>query len=145
MSVPVVLTVTGTPAPQGSKRHVGGGRMVEMSRNVKPWREAVKAAALESGCGLLYGPVRVDVTFYLKRPAGHYGTGRNAGTLKGSAPRHPKVKPDIDKLARSTLDGLTGVLLADDAQVIQLAAAKKYAPAAQRPGAVIRITELEQK
>src|ERR1700676_3259288 len=35
------ITVRGIPAPQGSKRHVGGGRMIEMSKAVGPWREAV--------------------------------------------------------------------------------------------------------
>ena len=38
-------TVNGLPAPQGSHKHVGGGRMVESSKKVKPWRQDVKAAA----------------------------------------------------------------------------------------------------
>ena len=47
-SAPVItIRVYGTPAPQGSKRHVGRGVMVESSKKVKPWREAVKQAALD--------------------------------------------------------------------------------------------------
>jgi Holliday junction resolvase RusA-like endonuclease len=34
------------PAPQGSKRHVGKGVLVESCRNVKPWRELVAQAAM---------------------------------------------------------------------------------------------------
>ena len=51
--------VLGTPAPQGSKRHVGGGRMVESSKLVGPWREAVKAAVAAAYPGLepITGPV----------------------------------------------------------------------------------------
>ena len=41
------FTVHGLPAPQGSKRHVGKGVMVESSKYVKPWREAVKAETAE--------------------------------------------------------------------------------------------------
>jgi len=33
--------VPGIPAPQGSKRHVGGGRMVESSRSLPEWRASV--------------------------------------------------------------------------------------------------------
>lgn len=35
------FAVFGLPAPQGSKRHVGEGRMVESSKRVKPWRRQV--------------------------------------------------------------------------------------------------------
>ena len=41
----LTVIVYGTPAPQGSKRHVGHGRMIEQSKRVKPWRNDVKAAA----------------------------------------------------------------------------------------------------
>ena len=37
---PITLTVRGLPAPQGSKRHIGRGVMVESSKRVKPWRDA---------------------------------------------------------------------------------------------------------
>ena len=65
------ITVHGTPAPQGSKRHVGNGVMVESSAKVKPWREAVKWAARQSmDVGREFAfvgdiPLAVDVTFYL--------------------------------------------------------------------------------
>jgi crossover junction endodeoxyribonuclease RusA len=49
----VAFTVRGLPAPQGSKRHVGGGRMVESSANVKPWRADVRAAAEDAMNGHL--------------------------------------------------------------------------------------------
>lgn len=32
--------IPGRPAAQGSKRHVGGGRMIEQSKYLKPWRTA---------------------------------------------------------------------------------------------------------
>lgn len=44
----IEITVHGLPAPQGSKRHVGRGVMVESSKNVKPWRSAVVWAAISA-------------------------------------------------------------------------------------------------
>ena len=41
----LTFRVYGTPAPQGSKRHVGRGVMVESSKKVAPWRQDVVAAA----------------------------------------------------------------------------------------------------
>lgn len=136
------ILVYGTPAPQGSKRHVGNGRMIESSAAVRPWREAVKAAALDARSPMLHCPVEITAAFYLKRPKSHYGTGRKWLSVKPSSPERPGGKPDLDKLLRSTLDGLTGVLFADDAQVVTLDGSKWYADAGQRTGAIIRIREV---
>lgn len=142
------FSVQGTPAPQGSKRHVGGGRMVESSAKVKPWREAVKWAALEAmrmtdTTHPITGPVKVNVEFYLKRPDSHYGTGKNRGQLKPSAPALPTVYPDIEKCLRSTYDALTeaGVYV-DDKQVTDGEQIKRYADKVS-PGAWIDVVAIE--
>lgn len=111
------------PAPQGSKKHVGRGVMVDMSANLKPWREAVRQEALKTGAAMALGPVSVELVFRFARPKGHFNT---KGQLKPSAPMHVIVKPDIDKIERSVLDGLTGVLFKDDSQVCCLYALKVY-------------------
>lgn len=136
------IRVYGTPAPQGSKRHVGHGVMVESSKKVKPWRAAVTAEAAQHEP--LHGPVALTLTFYLPRPRGHYRTGKYAHELRDSAPRDPAVKPDLDKLLRSTLDALTDAgLIDDDARVYSLTARKRYADDAERPGALITIGRKE--
>lgn len=125
----IAFQVLGTPAPQGSKRHVGNGIMVESSAKVKPWREAVKSEAIEARMYAvpMKGPVTVTLHFYLLRPKGHYGTGRNSGNVKISSPSYPAGRPDLDKLTRSTLDALTeSGLIHDDAQIVQLTAWKDY-------------------
>lgn len=130
----VTFAVFGTPAPQGSKRHVGRGIMVESSAKVKPWREDVRAAATEAYDGPpLDGPLSVAVTFTLPKPK--------------SAPKRrrtwPSRKPDIDKLVRSTFDAIGSAgLWKDDAQVVSLAASKVYVNdpgGLGRPGARIAI------
>lgn len=115
----ITITVYGLPAPQGSKRHVGNGVMVESSAKVKPWREAVKHAALEAMAGQppMDGPLCLDVVFTLPRPK--------------SAPKkrtHPDGTPDLSKLIRSTEDALTDAgVWADDARVVRVLASKLYA------------------
>lgn len=125
------ITVHGIPAPQGSKRHVGNGVMIESSQKVKPWREAVKYAAVEAtGHGLvapMTGPVELHVNFHFPRPKSHYGTGRNASRVKPGAPLHPAVAPDLSKLIRSTEDALTDAgVWRDDALVVVVRAEKFY-------------------
>ena len=139
-----VFAVTGIPAPQGSKRPVrlGTGRigMVESSKAVGPWRERVAAEAQHVVSVPLGGPVAVTLEFSLTRPKSHYGTGRNASAVRESAPGWPDGKPDIDKLARSTLDGLTAAgAWKDDAQVVMLTLAKQYG---ELPGCTIRLEAL---
>ncbi len=142
------INVTGTPAPQGSKRaFVVKNRAVVVDDNkptLRSWRQDVRAAALEAiyatTWATLDGPITILVTFYLPRPRGHYGTGTNAHRIKPSAPQFPAVKPDIDKLARSTLDALgEAQAWTDDSRVVVLGATKQYADN-RPPGAEIQIS-----
>jgi crossover junction endodeoxyribonuclease RusA len=136
-----IFTVLGlSPAPQGSKRHVGGGRMVESSAKVKPWREAVRLEALATGLAISDQPIYLHLLFRFRRPKGHWSA---KGELKPSAPKTIITRPDIDKLARSTLDALTGVLFADDSQVAFLVASKEYALAGELEGCQIEIREIK--
>lgn len=124
----VEIVVYGLPAPQGSKRFLGvskrtgRGILAESSAKVKPWREAVKAAAIEvlqrSGFSApMDGPLRVRMVFTLPKPA--------------SAPKRrqtwPMRTPDGSKLQRSTEDALTDAgVWADDARVVEWTGAKRY-------------------
>ena len=127
------------PAPQGSKRHVGNGRMVEASAKVKPWRYAVSQAALELNEPITDRPVFVQITFLFTRPKAHYNS---KGQVKPNAPFYKQTKPDLDKLIRSTLDALTMVLIKDDSQVVNLICCKQYANEGEHPGALISISPL---
>ena len=71
-------------------------------------------------------PVVVTIGFYFARPRGHYGTGRNASTVRAAAPARMTTMPDVDKLARCALDALTGIVFRDDAQIVDLHAVKRY-------------------
>lgn len=116
--------------------------MIEASKKVGPWREAVvRACVADDAAGLLLDePLTVSVTFRLPRPKGHY---RANGLIRDSAPEHVTTVPDIDKLLRSTLDALTKAeVIVDDSRVVAVWAEKKYA--ADTPGAVITIESYEE-
>lgn len=116
----LTFTVFGRPEPQGSMRaFVIGQRAVITSNNkkLKPWRQMVSITAKTSIDAPVekHVPVTLDIDFYLAKPQ--------------SAPKKrllPAVKPDIDKLVRAILDGLTGIAFKDDGQVCEIRARKHY-------------------
>lgn len=126
----VGFTVYGTPAPQGSKRaFVARGRAIitEQVKRSGPWRDRVAAAGVQAmgGASPFNVPVAVVILFRVPRPK------------KVKRP-FPSVAPDIDKLTRALLDGLTaGGVLTDDALVVDLHVTKRYA---EVPSAVVSVS-----
>ena len=148
MTTPTTISLTtfipGVPAPQGSKTAVLRGRrpvLIEASRTTAPWRATVTAHVRQAMTGQINGPVRVACVFDFPRPASHFGTGRNAGLVRPSAPSIYKAsKPDLDKLLRAVLDGVTDAgAWRDDSQVAHLSAVKRWADA-ETPGGGVHLT-----
>lgn len=147
-----VFTIPGPPVQQGSMRAFTrpGGRVGMTHGNEKKLREfraRIAVAADAAGVEPVRGPVKVTVAFFLPRPKGHFGTGRNAGALKDSSPRWPAGKPDVDKLERALLDGLTGIAFHDDAQVCVVNKRKSYAMPEDgyKPKTVVSIVDLAKE
>jgi crossover junction endodeoxyribonuclease RusA len=129
--VVVDVFVAGRPAPQGSKRHVGNGVMVESSKAVGPWRTVVAwSVAQAHRAAPAVGPVAVVVEFVMPRP--------KSLPKRRPTPSHT-VEPDTDKLLRAVGDALTGVVWRDDSQVVDLHGTKRYAELDEQPGAHIRV------
>lgn len=138
------------PAPQGSKRHVGRGRLLEQSKRVAPWREAVDKAARDARVvghigavpvhkPALDGPLSVEIVFTVRKPASAPKTRVTWPTTRDSG--------DIDKLLRSTFDALTTAgAIADDSRIVEITARKVFPgeglDALETPGAVIRVWRL---
>ena len=131
------ITIEGTARPQGSKRHVGKGIMVESSKHVGLWRTWVRLKATQAMAGrpLIVGPVQIAILFQFDRPKKHSTT----KGLRENAPLYHTSKPDADKLLRAILDALTGVVFRDDSQVAYCLVRKHYWTAAQT---VIDVAEL---
>jgi Holliday junction resolvase RusA-like endonuclease len=126
--------VLGTPVQQGDMTCYGTKgrhRLVHSNADaLEEWRGRVEAAARKwvPEQADKHQAIDVGITWSLLRPAGHWGTGRNADTLKPSAPRYPTTALDVDKLTRAVLDALqASKRLHNDAQVIDPTPRKRYA------------------
>ena len=131
------FTVFGVdPAPQGSKKYVGSRRtasganiplIIESSPKLPAWRKAVSDAVIQAmqdsgDLSKFDGAVKLEAVFYLTRK-------------KTVTRAYPTVPPDLDKVLRSLMDGITarsksGQVLGvwgDDSQVVRLEVSKKYA------------------
>lgn len=130
--------IPGIPAPQGSKSgFIRGGRvvMVESSKKVKPWREAVARVAGENVDEPKEGPIRLVLEFIMPRTK-----------AMGNKVAQPMTqKPDLDKLIRSTCDGLTGPGYVDDSQVVSVSAVKRRAAPDEATGAFVMLESMEEK
>lgn len=140
-----IITIAGSPIAKKRPRFARRGGFVQTYNPQETeegrWLWEAKQQ-LPAGWQPIRKPVRVTATFYLPRPKGHYGTGKNAGQLKGSAPRAHTSKPDVDNLQKFVFDCLNGVAWDDDCRVVEVLAAKKYAVG--RPQTEIIIEEIEQ-
>jgi Holliday junction resolvase RusA-like endonuclease len=145
----ITLTITGTPAPQGSKdampiykgskkkgTRVFTGRvnLVESSATtLKPWRAAVTLQARRQydRPAPLDVPLSVGMVFLIARP-------------KSVRRPYPNVKPDLSKLVRAVEDALTDAKVwRDDALVVRYHELdKRYAAAGEQPGVLVSIRPL---
>lgn len=112
----LTVWVQGEPEPSGSPRVIRRGKngppAIIWQKGPK-WQKQIKRQAAEQIERPIEGPVSVRLVFHLPKP---------------KKPKYPvpATKPDIDKLARSTLDGLTGVAFEDDSRVVMLTVRKAY-------------------
>lgn len=129
-------------APQGSHRQGFGKSVRETNPRTEPYRHAVAEACedyteewsdmLSSEWVPLDGHLELDVVFKMLPPP------------KADPNRpYPNVAPDLDKLIRSTCDGITrGRLWKDDARLVRVSAAKVHAESPQDTGVLIRVRKL---
>jgi len=94
-------------SPQGSKdimtKSNGAKYLKESSNGVKPFRTAVRRAALNANRPQFFGPVLVGIVFEFKQARSNqnpFPTGRNIG--------------DLDKLTRAVLDALVEAKVIED-------------------------------
>jgi Holliday junction resolvase RusA-like endonuclease len=132
--------VLGEPTPEGSTKAYyikKLDRTVTTHQNKKElgaWRnrvatEAQRALECREWTSDSCSAYVVEVEFVLSRPA----------SVPAHRRIHPIVKPDIDKLVRAINDALTGILFADDCQVVSLSVRKSYNDV-QRVGAYIAVS-----
>jgi len=139
--------VAGEPAPKGSTRSFyTGGKVIttNANRRTKDWEMRIATEAQMMLYNALHRPVDlgpgwvptnkavwVVARFLLKRPK--------------SLPKkviHDIKRPDLDKLIRAVLDGITGILIEDDSQIVHIIATKQYAQPNEQHGVLIELEEI---
>jgi len=121
------LEIPGPPVPWAAKQTnpKSGNRFIP-SRQVEATARVMQAAKelLDAGGEpfKVGEPLAISAVFFVKRPKGHYGTGRNARRLKPQfAKAWPTGKPDLSNLVKLVEDGLVlAGLLPDDDQIVRL-------------------------
>lgn len=148
MQASVTFAVLGTPVPQGSMKAYGSRVVANNAESLASWRSDVAAAAHrhKPEDWDIHAAVSLRCEFVFPRPLTDYGTGRNAGKLKASAPQHHTKMPDLDKLCRGVADSIgdavARVLLKNDSQIVSIYATKRY-QTDDFLGAIITVTALD--
>ena len=131
----ISIFIPGHPAPQGSKRHVGHGIMVESCARVKPWRESIRSALITDAGQpkeRISGAVICSLEFVLPRPK---------SAPKRSTPPAMK-KPDLDKLSRAVFDAVTSAgVIEDDSRIVDVRGVKRLAEINETPGLWLKLSE----
>jgi len=105
--------VAGRPIPQGSLKFINGHAIHVRAQDLALWRADIANQARYARVNKAESAVEVILTFVMAKPK----------TVKRA---EPFVRPDLDKLIRAVLDGLTDVAYLDDQQVTNITASKTY-------------------
>jgi len=119
--------VEGKPVPQGSMKVINGHVLHAKGSELIYWRSAIGLKAKEFIKQPYTGAIKIKLEFGLMIPK----------TINRT---YPTKYPDLDKLIRAVLDGLTGVGYVDDSQVVEILASKRYG----RLGVYVEISDIEK-
>ncbi|MEI6796663.1 MAG: RusA family crossover junction endodeoxyribonuclease [Methanomassiliicoccales archaeon] len=142
----IIFFVAGEPVPQGSTKgfyieKINRVVITHGNANTTRWRERIATEAQRADAS------RKARFFDLDREAAYEVRVNFLFTRPKSMPKkrtlHTK-RPDLDKLVRAVLDGITDVLIPDDSQVMSIAARKHYCLADEQPGLHIGVYRIEK-
>jgi len=105
------------------------------STALKDWENTIKSFAMEHRPPEpLEGPVKLDLLFSMRRPK------KIDKVCRG----RPIKRPDVDKLTRAVLDGLTKIMFKDDSQVVDIHCVQRYCggDCSAVPGVQVAIWEM---
>lgn len=122
-SISIAFEVPGKPVAKGRPRFARHGKSVQTYSDVKTANyEALVswyATLAMVGKAKLEGPLRAEIRVTLAVP-------QSWSKKKRAAAVYPVCRPDIDNQIKSAIDGINGVVFADDAQICELYASKRY-------------------
>lgn len=139
------IFIPGEPCAQGRPRFSTAGGFVRAydpakSRNYKAYVKAVCAAEAKKQ-GWLFNtdlPLEVEIIAGLSIPSSKSKKFKQAAA---EGVEKPTKKPDVDNIAKTVTDALSGVIYKDDKQIVNLTVAKIYS---KRPGVSVVVKVLKK-
>jgi len=132
----------GQPRPRAFARRMGNKFVARVydSSTAEGWKSLIAQVAQPYRGEPLAGPVRLKLTFIIRRPKKHFRSNKLEKGLRLDAPFYHTAKPDNDNLQKAVMDALTqlGGFWKDDAQVAIVDSSKVYG---QQTGCHIIIEE----
>jgi len=124
----VEIRIPGKPIAKARPRFARRGKFVTTYSAQETEESKFYMLAREQVKQKMTGPLKVSIFLRFKRPKSHYGTGKNADTIKPSAPSSydHTSKPDVDNCAKFILDCLNELAWHDDTQIVSLQVTKMY-------------------
>lgn len=133
--------IPGQPVAKGRPKAARRGKFITMYTPAKTANYeglvAYIASLAMTGRSLMQGPVSVEIDIKLQIP-------ESWSKKKKLAANDGKVaatkKPDIDNVFKAIADGMNGVVLRDDSQIVQTTNRKRYS---ETPGVIVIVRELD--
>lgn len=131
------IFIPGTPQPQGSKKHIGRGRMIEQNKHLKPWRKTIANHTKHLTTTPIDDPLTITAEFVFPR----------LKTMKPTSPLTKKTAPDVDKLCRAVGDALErdAGIITNDSRITAWHATKRYTAQTEPPGLHLTIETMSEK
>jgi len=131
------LIILGNPKAQQRHRHFRRRNFVGTYDPSKEYKANLLLTIQNQAPAVpLTGPLSVELIFFFPRLKGHFGTGKNLGILKKTAPEWHTVRPDSDNCAKAVYDSMNHIFWHDDSQICCAKIWKRYS---DRPRTEIRI------
>lgn len=103
------------------------GRVIAYTpKKTREFEAFVRLCAQRACSEPVRSPVSVDMTIEFSPPSS-WSAKRKQAAIAGEIPH--LSRPDLDNVTKAVLDGIVGVAIEDDRQVVELLARKRYAEA----------------
>jgi Holliday junction resolvase RusA-like endonuclease len=142
----LIFCIESAPVSKARHRTTKSGRTYNIQTQVEAALRWEIKTQLPDDFKIIAGPVKVTVSAHFKRPRSHWGTGRNEGKLKSSAPEWCMSAKDIDNIQKIVLDVMNDLVYKDDRQVVELRGYKHWVSKPDRFGRLsgFMIIEIEE-
>jgi Holliday junction resolvase RusA-like endonuclease len=135
-NAPITVIYDGTPQAKGRARF-GRGHAYTPQATVDYQHDLGWCAKAGMGSRKpITGPVKITALFELPVPAS-WSKARRAAAIAHNV--RPTGKPDLDNYIKAALDAINGIVIADDAQGVEINARKVYGI---NPKVVLTVTPL---